>query len=283
MVEMTNACNHECVFCFNQHSTRWHGWIDGTLLTSVLMDAYHLGTREVGFHMTGEPLMGSDVHKYINFAKAIGYDYVYLSTNGSLLSPDKTSRILNAGIDSIKLSINAATRETYRLIHGRDDFGRVMKNLKQLDICDLGSQIRIAVSFIVTDENRHEKELAQNTIGPLVDELIFHEEGNQGGYRVPGRNPKPTNTAPCPMVFSRFQVTREGFYTLCCVDYQNYLAVADLNKTSLEDAWLSDIAVDMRKRHLESRLEGTLCHRCITGDESDIKPLVSEYATTQEG
>jgi len=285
MVELTNLCNHACIFCFNQHSTRKPGFIDESLLMSVLGDAYRLGTREVGFYTTGETLTAMSrvfVDAHIYYAKHIlGYDYVYISTNGSLMSPGVVTRLVDAGIDSIKLSINAATRETYRLIHGVDQFDRVMDNL--LYLAHLPSvPVKTGVSFILTDENRHERELAEDTIGMMVDDIVFWEEGIQGGYRVPDRNPQKTNTAPCPMVFNRFHVTYEGYFTLCCVDYQNYLAVADLDKVSLETAWNSDLAVDMRKRHLSKDLTGTMCHRCITG-EGDIKPLVSEYATTQEG
>ena len=31
----------------------------------------------------------------------------------------------------------------------------------------------------------------------------------------------------------------EGYLTACCVDYQNYLTIADLNLVSIGDAWKS--------------------------------------------
>ena len=43
------------------------------------------------------------------------------------------------------------------------------------------------------------------------------------------------------MPFNRIHVTWEGYLTLCCVDYQNYLIVEDLNKISLWDAYTVNI------------------------------------------
>ena len=281
MLELTNACNHRCSFCFNKHSTRRIGSIDVNLAISVLKDAYQLGTREAGLYMTGESLVYRDIDRCIKSAKQTGYDYIYLTTNGALSSPGTNESLILAGIDSIKFSINAATRETYRLVHGRDDFDKVMENLRHLRKYrdDNDADVKIGASYILTRANRHEKDLAVETIGRIVDDLVFHEEGNQGGYMNREDIPQIVTSAPCPMVFNRFHVSHEGYFTLCCVDYQNYLAVADLNNVSLYDAWTSEIAVNMRKRHLISKLEGTLCHNCITGRNTPIKPLVASYSS----
>jgi len=281
LIELTNACNHGCSFCFNKRSTRKRGMIDGSLLASVLRDAYELGTREAGFYATGESLMYSNIEDYIRLAKQLGYEYIYLSTNGALLSPGRAECLISAGIDSIKFSINAATRETYRLIHGRDDFDKVMENLRYLREYrdDNDADVKIGVSCILTNVNHHEKSLAEEMIGRIVDDIVFHEEGNQGGYMNRNNIPQIHSSVPCSMLFNRFHISHEGYFTLCCMDYQNYLAVADLNKVSLHAAWESEFAVSMREKHLTSKLEGTLCHNCTTGEDGSIEPLVRSYCT----
>ena len=281
LIELTNRCNHSCSFCFNSHSTRKRGNIDGSLLISILRDAFQLGTREVGFYSTGEPLLFKNIEKYIQIAKETGYDYIYITTNGVLASFNKIKNLILAGLNSIKFSINAATRETYKLIHGKDDFDRVIENLKQIRKFQENYNItfNLGVSYILTEASRHEKQHAQNIIGKIVDDIIFYEEGNQGGYmNREGLAPDVKNT-PCRMPFNRFHVSYEGFYTLCCVDYQNYLAVSDLNYTSLYDAWASKLAVDMRNKHLLSNIDGTMCYNCMKGKTSTVKPLMSKYAT----
>ena len=41
-------------------------------------------------------------------------------------------KAINNGLDSIKFSIHGGTSETYKKIHGKNDFERVIKNLNGL-------------------------------------------------------------------------------------------------------------------------------------------------------
>jgi len=86
----------------------------------------------------------------------------------------------------------------------------------------------------------------------------------------------------CSLPFNRLHVTCEGYLTLCCVDYQNYLAVADLNKESLEAAWKNRFFVEMRRRHLEKELRGTLCGNCLENRGDDIRPVRAELASAMD-
>ncbi len=281
LIELTNQCNHRCSFCFNSLSTRKKGSLNTKLLVSILKDAYKLGTREVGFYAAGEPLLYKSIEEYVKLAKEVGYEYIYITTNGALASCEKVMALISAGLNSIKFSINGASRETYKLIHGKDDFNKVIENLGQIkSFRDKNNiKLKIGVSFVLTDINYREKELAQDIIGKISDEIVFVREGNQGGYMNTKGLLQNGITLPCSMLFNRFHVSHEGYFTLCCVDYQNYLAVADLNHTSLMDAWASKLAVDMRNKHLASKIEGTLCYNCTKGKNTAIKPLAPEYAT----
>ena len=40
---------------------------------------------------------------------------------------------IDNGLDSIKFSIHGGTKDTYKKIHGKDDFDRVIKNLIWVD------------------------------------------------------------------------------------------------------------------------------------------------------
>ena len=118
LVETSNACNHECIFCAHQKMRRKAGKIDTLFLYDILRQAYELGTREVGFYATGEPFLVPELPDYVRKAKETGYEYVYLTSNGALATPEKIRAVIDAGLDSIKFSINAPNRELYKFIHG---------------------------------------------------------------------------------------------------------------------------------------------------------------------
>ncbi|MBF0308646.1 MAG: radical SAM protein [Magnetococcales bacterium] len=290
MLELSNACNHECLFCASQFMTRKVGRMDKTLLGRLLAEARQLGTTDVGFYTTGEPFVHKELEQFVAQARDLGFGYIYISTNGALASPKRLQALVEAGIHSIKFSINAATRETYRLIHGRDDFDAVLRNLRFISELRRGldRKLRLFITYIVTNKNSHEVELFKTLFEPLVDELMFFDMKSQSGQMVqsldvlaPSAAAEPFSGEPntCTMPFNRVHISWEGYLTLCCIDYQNYLAVADLNKMSLEEGWLSPAFRELRRRHLEKRLEGTLCHNCLYSLTSPISPLVEELAS----
>lgn len=290
LVELTNVCNHRCVFCTNRKMTRPAGHIDEALLFRVLREAFDLGTREVGFYTTGEPFASHGLARYVAEAKRLGYAYVYITTNGALATPERARAMMDAGLDSIKFSINAGTRESYERIHGHDDFERVLRNLAAVSEYrkTLGRPFKIYVSCVLTRQTEGEQASLKALAGPLADDVLFFNAGNQGGLMfevneyltVAGADLR--RKPPCPMLFNRFHITHEGYLSACCVDYQNYLVVADLNISSLRNAWHNETFVELRRKHLDNALERTLCHNCIYNEGRPVQPLTPQCAVPYE-
>ncbi|MCL2812884.1 MAG: radical SAM protein, partial [Clostridia bacterium] len=94
LIETSNACNQKCIFCAHQKMTRKVGKIKPELVFDILAQAYALGTREVGFYATGEPFLVPELPMYIKKAKEIGYEYVYLTSNGALATPERIRAVI---------------------------------------------------------------------------------------------------------------------------------------------------------------------------------------------
>ena len=69
LIELTNACNHKCNFCFNPKSLRKPAVIDINLMSKILEEAFDMGIKEVGFYGTGEPLLVQNITERIAIAK----------------------------------------------------------------------------------------------------------------------------------------------------------------------------------------------------------------------
>lgn len=288
LLEVTNICNHSCIFCANSKSNREKKCINQEFAKRILKEAHELGTKEVGFYSTGEPLVDKNLEIYINEAKNIGYDYTYITTNGALLTKERANSIIQSGIDSIKFSINAGTKESYRFIHGKDEFEKVYDNLKYIYEYRKENDLKykIFISCILTKYTENEKGLVNDIFLPYVDEIVFLNCKNQCGvmYELNG-NLKIDNEELreeqkiCPLPFNKLHITCDGYLTACCADFQNYLAIADLNGINLKDAWSSTEFQSLRKKHLEDKLEGTLCFNCVKNLNSPIKPIIEELST----
>ena len=131
-LDLTSFCNHACVFCSNP-LIKHKKTMNHNMALRVIKEAYDCGARELGMYATGDSFMVKNLHEYVEYAKKeIGYDYIFITTNGALASPERVQPVLDAGLDSIKFSINAATKESYKIIHGYDDFEKVLANVRSI-------------------------------------------------------------------------------------------------------------------------------------------------------
>ena len=281
MLELTNDCNQACSFCGNPDMHRERCYMEPALAVSLLEQARELGAEEVGLYTTGESMAHEAIESLVAKARELQYRYIYLSTNGSLLIPERARALINAGIDSFNIMISAGSEETYLKIHGQNHFTQVLANLDFMlfyrQKCD--KDFYIFITYVMMPENLHELEALPKLYGHQVDEIYFLRAHAQPKISPSGTHQfKRFATAPCHMLFNRAHISCEGYMTLCSVDLENYLAVADLNKLSLKEAWESDLFVEMRQRHLEGNLEGTLCHQCIQGVFEGLRPLNPQLA-----
>lgn len=289
-IELSNVCNHQCIFCANRKMTRKKGFMDEKFLRRILQEAFHEGFRGVGFYSTGEPFMSPNLPLYIRWAKEIGYEYVYITTNGASVTFDKIKEVIDAGLDSIKFSINGTNRENYILVHGRDDFSQVIQNLKDTYQYknELERNLNVFVSFAVTKYTESEVDEFIEAYKKYADDIITANVIDMGGY-VPEVNAflltenrtdfSEGMTIPCYSLWNALIVTWEGYLTACCADFQNYFIYADLNETSLKEAWHCDRITQLRKNHLEGKIEGTPCESCVSKYIGKWEPVSEKWAS----
>ena len=286
LIELNTSCNHSCVFCTNPRMKRKSSNLSIELFEDFVKEAVSLGLLEIGFYTTGEPLMNKNILHYIEIAAKHHVPYIYITTNGALASLQKLIPLLDAGLNSIKFSINAGTRETYQLIHGQDDFEKVYQNVQDLrNYVDANNlSVKILSSFIATKFSEQEVDLYIHQIGPLVDDYAVMGTYLQGGQSIDEywalkskyspTIPKRNEAQPCGMLWSRIHLTQEGYLSLCCVDYENNLIYSKYEPGKLSESWNSEVIKEMRKRHLNQQLEGTLCDNCLYGEKKPYQPLM---------
>lgn len=292
LIEVTNRCNHACVFCAHYGMQYPQGEIDPVFLKRILKEAYKMGVRRVGFYTTGEMFMCKSINEHIANAKniiskGVGYEYIYSDTNGALAKREKLEGAIRAGLDSIKFSINAGNRESYKKIHGYDDFEKVIENLQTCYELkqSLNPALKIYVSFIATSITENEVETLRGIISPYIDEIFVHPVRAfhlQFPSDIQHLSVKDSSMPliPCSMVFDRIHVTYDGFLSACCIDFDHDLILADLKATSLREAWNSEQAQKLRMMHTNRDLDNTLCDCCVHGEYRPHNPLKNIFPTT---
>ena len=288
LVEVSNACNHSCLFCTNPRMVRKINTLDFNIYTKFIDEAVELGLEEIGLYATGEPFMVKKINDYILYAKRKKLKYIYLTSNGSIKNQVMIKKAIDSGLNSIKFSINAGNKNTYKLIHGKDDFQTVINNIKFIDKYrkDNNLNLKLYVSFVVTKYTLDEKNELYDLLKDYIDEIAYYDVNTQMGqnldifdkFSLNNKSillsvPENGRGKPCAMLWNRIHVTCEGYLDLCCNDYENVLTYSDLKHSSLKDSWTNSVIQEMRKMHLEQKLENTLCQNCIYNTSVDVVPI----------
>lgn len=136
-------CNHQCIWCrygkSNQKLT-----LDEM---NLIVDKYPTikGVRITG---GGEPLTNHNTMEFIKNCVQMGIT-VGIETNGELLD-DKSVEVISKHCLYCRISLDAATAGTYKILHGSDHFEKTLDNinkLRQAGIKELG------ISYLVVEEN----------------------------------------------------------------------------------------------------------------------------------
>ncbi|MBV8184484.1 MAG: radical SAM protein [Hyphomicrobiales bacterium] len=127
-LEVTNRCNLPCTTCprtFEElEPEKDMSW---DMFTSIV-DQFQ-SVKRVVLHGVGEPMMVKDLPRMVSHLKARGV-YVLFNTNGTLLKTKKSRELIEAGLDELRVSLDAAEAGAYAKIRGRDMFDAIVRNLK---------------------------------------------------------------------------------------------------------------------------------------------------------
>ena len=87
--------------------------------------------ERVVLHGVGEPMMAAELPKMVTYLKARGV-YVLFNTNGTLMRDKKCREMIEAGLDEMRISLDAAEPKAFEAVRGRDLFQRILRNVKNL-------------------------------------------------------------------------------------------------------------------------------------------------------
>lgn len=242
------------------------------------------GVQEIGVFYLGESFMNTKLlKKAISWCKKdLEFPYVFLTSNASLATPKIVKGIMEAGLDSLKWSVNAATEQQFTDVMGVSvkNFHKSFTNIEEARrIRDEGGySCGLYASSIRYDGLQQDlMEGVVDKIAPYVDEhywLPLYSMGSiatqreaELGYRPTagnqGRLDAMREPLPCWSAFTEGHVTASGGLSACCFDADSRWEMANLYNTSFMDAWNSDKFVALRAAHLKRDVTDTVCEECV--------------------
>jgi MoaA/NifB/PqqE/SkfB family radical SAM enzyme len=127
-LEITNRCNLLCTTCPRTYEELEPPADMSWDLFRSIVDQLPDLARAV-LHGVGEPMLVADLPRMVTYLKDRGI-YVLFNTNGTVLSERNGRALIAAGLDELRVSLDASNRESFKAIRGRDYFNRIMRNVR---------------------------------------------------------------------------------------------------------------------------------------------------------
>ena len=224
----------------------------------------------VHLHGFGEPLLDPLLSERIKLAKTCGIRQTYIVTNASLLSPETARKIINAGLDTMKISFYGTDEESYHATMRRLDFEVALNNIR--GFVRIRKELKkrtpkLILQYLPQEANGAKTEEFQSLWRSVLDKRagdclnLSHLDNFGGGraYNIVGER----IVSVCFYPWAALSVLCDGRAVTCCMDYNGVQGVGDLNFQSVMEIWNGPVLSAIRRNFGKLDYSGfPTCLRC---------------------
>jgi len=128
-LETTNRCNLLCTTCPRTYAElEPPADMSWALFTSIVDQIPHL--ERAVLHGVGEPMLVKNLPKMVRYLKDRS-TYVLFNTNGTVLNDRNGRALIDAGLDELRVSLDASNAASFLAIRGADFFNRILRNVRR--------------------------------------------------------------------------------------------------------------------------------------------------------
>lgn len=266
-IELTNHCNLKCLFCGQQNMTRKKGFMPWEIFKKTVDECAEYGVP-IRLIRWGEPFLHKDVIKFCKYVKEKGLA-LHITTNGLLLSEKTIREIVDIELDSIIFSFQGATKEKYQLMRNNNQYDKLAGNIELLaGIRGDKDKPFIQINSTMTDESKEEINGFKDAWLKVADKVGVGVT-NLSRVSVPKEIKKHEAIKkvyrPCSEVYQKLSVDWDGRVSCCCSDWDRFMTVGDITKTTLKDIWNNSEELKIFRKLLDKMKHKslTLCSVCF--------------------
>lgn len=156
-IEPTTQCNLQCRTCIRNSWDEPIGLMDTALYEKLLSEIRPFRSlKRVAFWGFGEPLVHPDIVKMVSLTHQAGLQ-TELITNGQLLDSHTAEALIQAGLDTVVVSMDGATQSSYADIRVGGDLSQVEENIIELNALRKNQKKpSLGLEFVMMKSNIHE-------------------------------------------------------------------------------------------------------------------------------
>ncbi len=249
-VETNNTCNLRCSHCpVSTLMRRPRGVMSWSLFQSLVKD--NPGIERFYLTNWGEPLLHPQIIDMVAYAHE-QKKHVSLTTNATLLSPELNRRLLEAGLNVLKVSVDG-TKKTYEKIR-RFSYEKIKENIKNfISLRDqMGGKTWVEVSMVIYDETTEEVKPFLAEWSELVEAVNLQPRF----FTLPRKKRRE-----CRDLWRLLVVLWDGRVVPCCPDFEGEIVLGHVKENKLAEIFNGPPMRSLRQQHLKKEWMG-LCRHC---------------------
>lgn len=306
-VDPSSACNFRCTFCptgdlaLLKSINRFQGTLKLADFEKIVNDVrqFEVPIKVLRLYKDGEPLVNKNLAEMIGIAKeSTCFEAIDTTTNGALLTHEKSEKIVSAGIDLINISIDGLDSAQFlKFAKAKIDFDKFLENIKYLFSIRGRCKIVIKTTKEIIGNDRVSE--FYDTFGEMCDQIgientspcwpDFDVEERMGITITEGLygNEILEQTA-CPYLFYSMSVNSDMKASACFVDWSRDLIIGDVRTNSLVEIWDSKEMNAHRLAHLSGKRDlhdtcgncGQISHCGPDSIEESISEIVFRFRSS---
>lgn len=271
-LELTDTCNLRCIECpISSNLKRKTNRINLVKAKEIIKFYAFNGVLALKLNYINEPLLNfDDLIEISKFAKQVGILDVYFTTNGTLLSPEKSRELIDQDLISrIQVSIDAINPETYDQIRIGGNYERVSKNI-DFFMKYKKSQNKefplLRVNFLSLPENKGQEkkflELWQHKVDAVAIQRSVLKPDSK---RDKGTDEYTLKERFCPNPFRQLVIRADMSVLPCCSFWGCDIKLGDLDLNDKKNFFDEKLISNLRETFTNSEKKlFPACKNCLS-------------------
>lgn len=223
-------------------------------------------SKVIQLHGYGDPLLDRNMYEYIKILHDRGF-CSYFSCNPSNINLELTYKMLDAGLDYIKYSIESVNDAVHKTIRGEcSDFTDSYKKILQVLDYKHKNNLNTTVVITMLDLNRtNQREDYEKLLKAFegLDVYIYLKSEDCQWYRKDYHGTKSIHwTEVCKHPWMTMTIKSNGEAAMCMEDFNNEIVFGDVHEKSLKEIWDGEEYKKFRKSHIYLNKEIKCSEQC---------------------
>jgi radical SAM protein with 4Fe4S-binding SPASM domain len=237
-------------------------------------------SKVIQLHGYGDPLLDQHMHEYVKILHDRGF-YSYFSCNPANINLNLTYKMLDAGLDYIKYSIESVNDEEHKKIRGEaSNFSESYKKIQQVLAYKQEHKLNTTIVITMLNLNRaYQKDEFNKLLEAFsgLDVYVYLKSEDCQWYRQDYHQTHSIHWSEiCKHPWMTMTIKSNGEAAMCMEDYNNEIVFGNVKNEFLRDIWNGMRYKDFRWQHLNVD-EHIKCNY-----ECDMK-LIGELMTSKCG